>query len=195
MGNGFGVSIPKEETMNINFTFKNFEPSDHLKKYAQSKFERLMKFAEPKSDNAEVQVNLTVDKFRHVAEVAITGDSINITATEESADMYSTIDLVLDKLDTQLRRMREKLKDRRKRAARGAVNVDFVTFSDTDAGREKTIEESDSYDPMPMSVEEAAEQLDSLDYEFLVFTNAETARVNVIYRRKENVYGLIDPGA
>lgn len=181
--------------MNITFTFKNFEPSDHLKNYAQKKFEKLLKFAEPKSENAAAQVNLAVEKFRHMAEVVISGDNINISGYEESEDMYSTLDLVLDKLEAQLRKMREKVKDRRKRAERGAVSVDFVSFQATEAGvREKVIEESDSYDPMPMSVEEAAEQLESLNYEFLVFLNAETERINVIHRRKENVYGLIDPG-
>lgn len=181
--------------MNITFTFKNFEPSDHLKKYAHKKFEKLLKFAEPKNENASVQVNLSVEKFRHMAEVAIVADSVNISGYEESEDMYSTIDLVLDKLEAQLRKTREKVKDRRKRAERGAVTVDFMSFLATDGGeREKVIEESDSYDPMPMSVEEAAEQLDNLNYEFLVFQNAESERINVIYRRKENVYGLIDPG-
>jgi len=181
--------------MNITFTFKNFEPSDHLKMYAQKKFEKLLKFAEAKSETATVQVNLSVEKFRHMAEVAIVADSVNISGYEESEDMYSTIDLVLDKLEAQLRKTREKVKDRRKRAERGAVTVDFMSFLATDGGeREKVIEESDSYDPMPMSVEEAAEQLDNLNFEFLVFLNAESERINVIYRRKENVYGLIDPG-
>jgi putative sigma-54 modulation protein len=178
--------------MNITFNFKNFEPSDHLKQYARAKFERLSKFTEP-SESAEVQVNLAVEKFRHMAEVQMSGDNLSISAFEESQDMYSTIDLVLDKLDAQLRRVREKVKDKRRRG-RG-VSVDYFSYQQALGGeRTKVIDASDTYDPMPMALEEAVEQLDSRNFEFLVFHNADTERINVIYRRKGGAYGLIDPG-
>jgi putative sigma-54 modulation protein len=182
--------------MNITFNFKNFEPSDHLKNYARDRFSKLAKYMN-NSDNADLQFNLSVEKFRQMAEVVISGDNLHVSAYDESEDMYSTIDLVLDKLDAQLRRMSEKKKDQRKRGGKKAraVRMDVIQFQELESGqRERTIVESDSYEPKPMSVEEAAMQLDSLNYEFLVFTNASTERTNVIYRRKNNDYGLIDPG-
>lgn len=178
--------------MQITFTFKNFEPSEHLKKYATTRFEKLGKYAG--MDNAELQINLSVEKFRQKAEVLFTGDDLNLSTYEESEDMYSTIDLALDKMDAQVRKLKEKLKD--KRRARGTVRMDVLSFADVDEGGERvpTIIETDAYEPKPMAVEEAAMQLDSLGYEFLVFLNADTERVNVIYLRKSGDYGLIDPG-
>lgn len=182
--------------MNIAFNFKNFEPSEHLKNYARDRFGKLTKFLS-NTDNAELQVNLSVEKFRQMAEVVLSSDNLHISAYQETEDMYSTIDLVLDKLEAQLRKMSEKKKDQRKKAQKKAqsVRMDVIHFEELEGGeRERTIVETDSYEPKPMSVEEAAMQLDSLNYEFLVFTNAQTERMNVIYRRKNNDYGLIDPG-
>jgi len=182
--------------MNITFNFKNFEPSEQLREYAKDRFAKLTKFL-GNSSNADLQVNLSVEKFRQMAEVTLAGDYLHISAYEESEDMYSTVDLVLDKLEAQLRKMSEKKKDSHKKAQKTAqaVRMDVIHFEESDSGeRERTIVETDSYEPKPMSVEEAAMQLDVLQYEFLVFLNAQTERLNVIYRRKNNDYGLIDPG-
>lgn len=177
--------------MQIAYNFKNFEPSNHLRNYASARFEKLFKYA--RTENAVLQVNLSVDKFRHKADITFTGDDLNISAVEESEDMYSTVDLVLDKLDAQVRKVREKAKDRRQH--RASVRMDVISFPDSEQGDwVPTIVETDSYTPKPMAVEEAAMQLDSLGWEFLVFRNAETERVNVIYHRKNGDYGLIDPG-
>lgn len=176
--------------MNISFTFKNFEPSDHLKDYAQKRFEKVGKYV---TDSlADLQVNLLVDKYLHKADVILNADGIHISAYEDSEDMYSTIDMVLDKLEAQLRKMREKMKDRNK--GRGKVQTNFLSYEDMSGDSQPTIVGTDAYEPKPMSVDEAALQLDSLDNEFLVFLNAETEGVNVIYRRKNGDFGLIDPG-
>lgn len=178
--------------MQINFNFKNFEASDHLKKYAAQRFEKLFKYAG--TDNAVLEINLSVEKFRHRAEILLSGDDLHLSAYEESEDMYSSIDLVLDKMDAQVRKIREKAKDKRRQ--RGTVRMDVLSFVEGEVGAERvpTIAEADSYEPKPMAVEEAAMQLESLGYEFLVFQNAETERINVIYLRKNGDFGLIDPG-
>ncbi|WP_457571082.1 ribosome hibernation-promoting factor, HPF/YfiA family [Desulfovulcanus sp.] len=180
--------------MKIKFTFKNFEPSDHLKKYAQTRLEKISKYIAD-SENAELQVNLEVEKFRHIAEVILTGKNLHISANEESEDMYSTIDLILDKLEAQVKKVRDKVKDRHKKKKEKAVRMDVISFSQSESGRkEPVIVQTDLYEPKPMSVEEAAMQLDTLNYDFLVFINADAERVNVIYRRKNGDFGLIDPG-
>ncbi len=180
--------------MHISFTFKNFEASDHLKEYAQRRFEKLAKYMN-NADNAELQVNLGVDKFRHQAEVILLGDNTHLSAYEASEDMYSTIDLVLDKIEAQVRKIREKTKN--KRRAKEVQSAQMEVFQLTDlasGGKERTIVARDHFVPKPMDVDEAAMQLDNLNYEFLVFRNSETERVNVIYRRRNNDFGLIDPG-
>jgi len=178
--------------MNISFTFKNFEPSDHLKGYAQKRFEKLAKFVS--DSEADLQVNLLVDKFRHKADVILNADAIHISAYEDSEDMYSTIDMVLDKIEAQLRKMREKMKNRSRQGRGNKVQMNVISYDEETAEASPTIVGTDSYEAKPMSVDEAAEQLNTLDNEFLVFRNAETEGVNVIYKRKNGDYGLIDPG-
>ncbi|MCM0754285.1 ribosome-associated translation inhibitor RaiA [Desulfovibrio aminophilus] len=179
--------------MNIAFNFKNFDPSEHLKEYAESRFEKLSKFIADAED-PELQVNLSVEKFRHKAEVVFLADNLHLSAYEESEDMYSTIDMVLDKLEAQLRRMREKMKDRRRSGRDRAVSMGVLTFIEESGKRTPSIAEMDKYEPKPMSVDEAAMQLESRSYDFLVFRNSETDGLNVIYRRKNGDFGLIDPG-
>jgi ribosomal subunit interface protein len=179
--------------MNISFAFKNFEPSDHLKEYATSRFEKMAKFIGDTVET-ELMVNLSVEKFRHKADVVLLSDNLHISAYEVSEDMYSTLDQVLDKLEAQLKRMREREKDRRRGGTPKSARMDVISFSDEPGGRTPTIKESDHFEPKPMSVEEASMQLESLKYDFLVFRNADTSRVNVIYHTKNGDYGLIDPG-
>ncbi len=179
--------------MNISFTFKNFEPSEHLRKYAERRFAKLDRFVH-KSENAELTVVLAVDKFRHKADVQFVGDSMNFAAVEQSADMYATVDLVLDKLEAQLKKHAERVKERRRGdrnahlAAAAAAPVEPELPDD-----ERYIVEEDRFNPKPLHVDEAALQLDSGDDAFLVFLNADNGRVNVIYHRKNGHFGLIDP--
>ena len=179
--------------MNISIAFKNMEPSDHLKEYAASRFEKMAKFIGDTIET-DLQINLSVEKFRHKAELVLTADNLHVSAYEESEDMYSTLDLVLDKLEAQLKRMRERQKDRRRGGTPRAARMDLISFDEDKAGSAPVIKESDHFEPKPMGVDEAAMQLESLKYEFLVFRNAETGRVNVIYRSKNGDFGLIDPG-
>lgn len=179
--------------MRIVFNFKNFDPSDHLRKYARDRFGKLAKYMSGTED-AELQVNLEVEKFRHIADIVLTGKNVHISAREDSEDMYSTVDLVWDKLDAQMRKIRDKDKDRR-RGDNETVRMDVISFDqDTSGKRRPNIQQTDHYEPKPMSVEEAALQLDSSSNEFLVFLNADNERINVIYRRKTGDFGLIDPG-
>lgn len=184
--------------MNISFTFKNFEPSEHLKDYASQRFEKLVKYLGDKADESpELQVNLAVEKHRHMAEVIFISDYLHLSAYEESTDMYSTIDMVLDKLEAQVKKIREKIKEKRRAAQQvsQAVKMDVISYSEGEGGeRERSIVETNNYEPKPMDVDEAAMQLESKGFDFLVFRNAETNRINVIYLRKDGDFGLIDPG-
>jgi putative sigma-54 modulation protein len=179
--------------MRITFNFKNFDPSDHLRKYAKDRFGKLAKFMAGTPD-AELQVNLEVEKFRHIADIVLTGKNVHISAREDSEDMYSTVDLVWDKLEAQMRKTRDKDKSRRKGGSDNP-RMDAGSFDDdSEAKRKPVIQKTDDFSPKPMIVEEAAMQLESSDNEFLVFLNAESERINVIYRRKTGDFGLIDPG-
>ena len=177
--------------MQTSVTFKNLDPSETLKSYVGEKLDRFDKFLD---NPAEANVVLSVEKFRHIAEINIIGDRLNIVGKEETNDMYSAIDMVLDKLEKQIKKSKQKTRDRRggiksglERMAEGSVNLP------EDAGDRQIMVQSIEY--KPMDVEEAVMQMDLVNNNFLVFTNSRTDQVNVIYRRKDGHYGLIEPMA
>ncbi len=177
--------------MEIIFNFKSFDPSDHLKQYAESRFAKLEKYVR-NPVNASIKINLEVEKFRQMAEVILDADSVHISAQEETNDMYSTIDVVLDKIETQLKKARNKQKEkRRNRSGQSPAAAESESPSEQEAPR---IVRTDRFEAKPMDIDEAVERLQTSDYEFLVFFNADTNRVNVVYTRLSGDYGLIDPG-
>ena len=175
--------------MNIAFTFKNFEPSEHLRCYAERRFAKLGRFVH-KAENVEMTAVLAVDKFRHKADVQLSGDGVSIAAMEQSSDMYATVDMVLDKLEVQLKKHAERMKE--KRRASKAVFDSGEGFDGKDVAAPLVIVE-ENVEPKPMFAEEAALQLEQRDEVVLVFLNAETERVNVMYRNRQGGFGLIDP--
>ena len=179
--------------MNIHVAFKQLDSSDQLKQYAEKRLTKLSKFI-PNDDNVEIFVALSVDKFRHVAEVDIRGQQLHVSALETSDDMYASIDMVLDKLEVQVKKQFEKIKDKRRDARQvRMVRMDVISFDDVEKPGEHHIVRSDSYEPKPLHVEEAAVQLTKSSHEFLVFINADNDKVNVIYKLRNGGLGLIDP--
>jgi putative sigma-54 modulation protein len=176
--------------MNIAFTFKNFEPSEHLKKYARRRFEKLGRFF-GKASGLDIQVTLSVDKFRHRCDVQVSGEGLQLSAAEQTEDMYASIDLALDKLESQIKKHVSRVKEHR-RQSRNAV-IDVFTYHPAEDNGERVVTGTSKFEPKPMHVDEAVMQLDASDNEFLVFLNGESERINVIYRRRGGGYGLIDP--
>lgn len=178
--------------MHISFTFKNFEPSEHLRTYARRRLEKLGRFL-GKNPALDAQVLMTVDKFRQKVEVQITGEGIAVSASESSEDMYATIDLVLDKLEAQVKKYVSRTKEVH-RTARNNVDIGVYRYDlAEEADADRSITDRDHFSPKPMDPEEAVLQLEAKGFDFLVFLNSENDRVNVVYRRKGNNYGIIDP--
>ncbi|MCF8053333.1 MAG: ribosome-associated translation inhibitor RaiA [Desulfobacterales bacterium] len=175
--------------MQTSVTFKNIEPSDSLKKYVGEKLNRFDKYL---YNPAEANVVLSVEKFRHIADVNIVGDGLTIKGKEETEDMYSAIDMVLDKLEKQIKKSKQKIRDRRggSRAKEKGTMTDVVAQGPEEAPGEVMIK---SIEYKPMDIDEAIMQMDLVTNNFLVFTNARTDKVNVLYRRKAGNYGLIQP--
>ena len=176
--------------MQTSVTFKNIDPSDRLKSYVTEKLDRLDKYL---YNPAEANVVLSVEKFRHIAEVNIIGDRLNIVGKEETEDMYAAIDMVLDKLEKQIKKNKQKIRDHRQGKGRSRAGD----------GRGRPAADEDwearvmvkNIDYKPMDVDEAVMQMDLMNGNFLVFTNARSDQVNVLYRRKDGNYGLIQPSA
>lgn len=175
--------------MQTSVTFKNLDSSENLRAYVSDKLDRFDKYL---YNPAEANVVLSVEKFRHIAEININGDRLNINGKEETEDMYSAIDMVLDKLEAQIKKSKEKNRERRT----GSKFRDRADASSETAAVEEDLERQvkiKNIDYKPMDVDEAVMQMDLVDDNFLVFTNSRTNSINVLYRRKDGHYGLIQP--
>ena len=174
--------------MQTSVTFKNIVPSDHLKAYVSDKLNRFDKYL---YNPAEASVVLSVEKFRHIAEINIVGDRLTINGKEETEDMYSAIDMTLDKLEKQIKKSKQKTRERRagKGKAKPGAEPSFMAMEDE---MEKQVVVK-NIDYKPMDVDEAIMQMDLMNGNFLVFTNARSEQVNVLYRRNDGDFGLIQP--
>ncbi len=169
--------------MQINITFRHLDSSLGLKEYAQKRISKLEKYF---YGPVEANVILRAEKFRQQAEVIINGDGYTINGKEETADMYEAIDLVVAKLESQIKRLREKRKSRKRGAKEVASPEEVISEEGLPIEVQKVYVK-------PMSVEEALEQLKARDDEFLIFNNADTHSVNVLYRKEDGSYVLILP--
>lgn len=167
---------------------KNINVTDGLKEAIYDKLGKLERYFMPET---EVHVTLGVEKERQKIEVTIPIKGAIIRAEQVSSDMYASIDLVEAVLERQLRRYKNKLVDQKQSAA--ALSQVFL---DEEIGTEEEnvrIVRSKRFAMKPMDAEEACVQMELLGHNFFVFRNAETDEVNVVYKRKGNTYGLIEP--
>jgi putative sigma-54 modulation protein len=175
--------------MQTSVTFKNLDPSENLKSYVTEKLDRFDRLLD---NPAEANVVLSVEKFRHIAEINIIGDRLNINGREEINDMYSAIDMVLDKLEKQIKKNKQKIREYRTGSKNRNKRVSELEVEPVEEDIEKQVRIK-NIDYKPMDVEEAVMQMELVNDNFLVFTNARTDKVNVLYRRKDGHYGLIQP--
>ena len=175
--------------MQLSVTFRHMEPSDALKNYARDKISRVEKYLDSALD---AHVVLSVEKFRHIADVTILSDGLKINGQEQTEDMYSAIDMVVDKLERQLKRLKQKIKGRKSknRVKDKGVRIDVIA-EETEGGPQ--VIRAHQVFAKPMDVDEAVLQLDLSSEKFLVFTNAETEKINVLHYRDDGNYGLIEP--
>lgn len=174
--------------MQTSVTFKNLDPSDHLKNYVGEKLNRFDKFL---YNPAEANVVLSVEKFRHIAEINIVGDRLTIYGKEETGDIYAAIDMALDKIEKQIKKNKQKIHDRRVGKGRGKPGRPADGVVDADDAEKHIVVKNIDY--KPMDADEAIMQMELVDDNFLVFTNAHSGQVNVLYHRKDGNFGLIQP--
>ena len=174
--------------MRIFVNGKNMEVSEYLFELTDKKVRKLDKFF---PDDAEAFVTLAVEKNRHIAEVTIRYTGGFVRGEEATGDMYASIDNVLTKLEKQIIKHRTKLEKNLKTGVFEDLNM--ADYDDDYEEEEAKIVRVKRFDIKPMTVEEAMLQLDMLGHAFYVFTNGETGDVNVIYKRKDGNFGLIEP--
>ncbi|MBI5657423.1 MAG: ribosome-associated translation inhibitor RaiA [Geobacter sp.] len=176
--------------MQIATTFRHMEPSDALKSYAEEKLERIKKYID---EPIVAQVYLTVEKIRHIVEISINAKGVTTKASEATNDMYAAIDAVIDKIERQLRRYKERLKAHKPAdAPERQVQKKIIGAEELEQSKEPVVIKTKTVSIKPMSVDEAVMQMDLMHKDFLVFTDAGSDSINVIYRRRDGNYGLIE---
>ncbi len=167
--------------MQITISAKNTELTDSLKRYVEKKIGRL----ERKIDNIiSADVMLSVEKYRHIANVKMNVAGELIVAEESSKDMYSSIDLVYEVLEKRIEKLKDKMRSKKR------VSQEELYSKPEERTREPRIIEEE-FIPKPLTLEEAIMQLEEGDQHFVVFNSAENGKVCVLYRKKNGDLGYI----
>ena len=174
--------------MRIKITGRNIELTEGLKAAVEDKLNKLEKYFTPDTD---VYVTLSVEKERQKAEVTIPAKGNYIRSEQVSNDMYVSIDLVEEIIERQLKKYRTKLVTKQQNAS-AVFKQEFLDGA-ADEDEEIKIIRTKKFSMKPMYPEDACVQMELLGHDFFVFINAETEDVNVVYKRKGNTYGLIEP--
>ena len=169
--------------MNIIINGRHMDLTENLKDYAEEKINRFEKYL---ANISEATVTLSVEKYRHKAEVLLKINGVIIQAESITGEMYSSIDEVVEKLESQVRKYKEKVVSRRKNMRQQADSL-------PEEESQPMIIKNKSFDIKPMSVEEAAVSMEMMERSFFVFTNASSGDINVLYQRNDGNLGLIEP--
>ncbi len=180
--------------MKINVTGKNMKITDSLKDYIKEKLGKLENHFETAIMSAHV--TCIVEKDRHIVDINIQTTATTVHVTEESDDLYKSVDNALDTVMRKVRKLKEKMVSRKKQSKSTGENFAVQEYEphtviETEEGYHIAV--IDRYVKKPMTPEEAAMQLDMLSNDFLVFYNELNQRINVIFKRRDGNFGLIDP--
>ena len=175
--------------MHLSVKGRNLEVTDALRTYAEEKVQRMGKYLEGIVSGSVV---LSVEKHRQIAEVTLRVRDLTVRAEESTDDLYSSIDLVAEKLERQILRYKERIMAH---AARGGNRGGRGGEASPAGEEEPQVVKTKRFAVKPAAVDEAILQMNLLGHNFYVFRNAATEEVNVIYRRRDGHYGLIEPEA
>ena len=172
--------------MRVTVIGKNIDVTPALKEIVERKISKLDRYFEP---DVSARATLTVQKNSQIFEVTIPFNGVILRCEESTDDMYKSIDLVQAKLERQIRKQRTKLQRRSNESLRFS-NFDEVALEEDDQGE---IVKVKKFNIKPMSTEEAILQMELVEHNFFVFKDSDTDNVNVIYKRKDGNYGLLEP--
>ncbi len=189
----------EEEAVEIAVKGRNVSVTEALERHAREKVERVRKFFDDEKSDSRAEVELFHQRNSsipdpEVAEATLFIGGSVLKASESSGDMYASIDMMSDKLERQVKRYRGRQIDRW-HGKKGAAPPEGASpaATATEDELETRIVRTKQFQMKPMPPEEAALQMELLEHSFFVFTNADTTDINVVYRRRDGNYGLIEP--
>ncbi|BAI80515.1 sigma 54 modulation protein/ribosomal protein S30EA [Deferribacter desulfuricans SSM1] len=177
--------------MNIQITARNIELTDAIRSYVEKKVSKIKRYFDQIID---VHVLLEIQKNVHIAEILVDAKGVFLKGLEKSEDLYASIDLAVDKIEKQLVKYKEKLKNKKimDTNSESSLKLNVIDSETIESDNPKTII-SKQIPAKPMTIDEAVMQMELLNKNFFVFRNAETGEVNVVYHRDDGNIGLIEP--
>ncbi|NIS74082.1 MAG: ribosome-associated translation inhibitor RaiA [Deltaproteobacteria bacterium] len=177
--------------MAINVTFRQVEPNPTLRSYAIEKLSKLDKVI---NQTFDASVILSIEKYRHIAEVLLTAKGISVKAIEETDDLFSAIDLVVDKVEKQVKKFREKRKEHSNygNVSRNRIG-ELAEVEDVSGSGDVDLVRLNNCLPKPMTIDDAVKHLEFSGKDVLLFLNYETNKYNVVCMLKDGRVGFIEP--
>ncbi|NPU85687.1 MAG: ribosome-associated translation inhibitor RaiA [Syntrophaceae bacterium] len=174
--------------MKISLTFRNTGGEDWFKQVVDERLSKLQKYLD---HPAEAHVVLSVEKFRHVAEISLSADGANVIAKEEAKDMNTAIDNAVEKVERQLKKHKSKIRTHKSGAMRGEDRTLRVEQADEEEARSRVVE-TRKVVLSPMSLDDAVLEMDTVKNRFLIYRDIATENVCVLYRRDDDNFILIE---
>lgn len=181
--------------MQVNITFRHLEPTEALKSHVRGRVEHVQRYVDRPS---EAHAVLHVENLHHHAEITVKAGRYLLRGTGKSQDMYASIDAAAEKIERQLKKHKEKIHDHKAEAREFApvdVRHDILDVLDRPSSSSHKVVKTEQFQTKPMTVDEAVVQLDLLNAKFFVFQNVHDGAVNVVFRRDDGNFGLIEARA
>lgn len=176
--------------MKLNIRGDKLVVTDSIKAYIEEKVNKLNKYFD--NNDIEAKIVIKVANNREIIEVTIPTNKYTLRAEERNEDLYAAIDLVIDKLERQIRKNKTKLNDRYKKESFMDFNFDFIEEFENDTEEDELIVKRKTIDIKPMDEEEAILQMELLNHDFFVFNNLDEECISVLYKRKDGKFGIIN---
>lgn len=173
--------------MNIKVTGKNIDVTGAMREYIEKRMERLEKFS---NDNTDVNVVCSVEREEQIVEIQISNGSDFVRVEEKNEDLYASIDLAIDRAERQLRKEKEKRVEKHQGAS---LRGRYEEVAKENVAAEDEVTNTVYYELKPLSIEDAKIRLSASEDLFFTFVNAETSKVNVLYKRAAGTFGIVIP--
>jgi putative sigma-54 modulation protein len=175
--------------LKIDLTALNIDVTDDLRNHVEKKLGKIEKYFDR---SASAQVVLSSQRERQIVEITLPLDGFVVRGQEATSDIYASVNLAVDKIERRIERYRARFQ-RRKREGRAQARSLAAQVTPAETGGEPRLVKVKRFNIKPMNVDEAIMQMSLLGHDFFVFMSSETEQVNVLYRRKDGDYGLIEP--
>jgi putative sigma-54 modulation protein len=169
----------------ITVTGRHIDVTDALRDHA---VEKTLHACRRLDKITSAHITFSVEKYRHITEIVVQAHGSTLRGKEETGDMYSSIDQAMSKVESQAKRLKEKIKDKKRQDEKEAPDFDEEVAVDS-----PRVIESESFAIKPLTIDDAVQDLQGSSNVFIAFRNAKTNEVNVLFKRDDGHFGLIQP--